>query len=1070
MRSQHAKVDVELAVYFLLAIPAAWTMVYAIILCFSMCKLSLPKFLNKNWVDMKFSRRSIIKGLCLAALSATSLTSLGVLPGLGKARSLRVHEVTMVLPDVIKIEIKEADLIHQGLGPAPNPPDFPANKWVVRNEKYALINGPNNNWYKYEDIRPTVFLNREVADNADGYGYIGDLRVTKVYRKTLPHDWGECRGDESTRTTKAVSMRHCLYLQLSGDLPQGAHKIVFPKGLCISPPSTLSDLEDFSFTFNDKTTRFAAIKSNQFGHALSDLMKYAYLAEWIPGYAEEGRVSFFFLIDWHIIDDKGKIVWSAGRRPALRVSPTDVEFHSAIDATDVRLTSTTQPIRNVTGYTISDPCVVSYEGPDLENDTVIRFENVMDVNRAPAVMNSVVNVAFSFKVKNVDNSGPKTFQPMSLDFGKEIETKFLNTSGAKEWLEGGIIYETNPSNNRAGTYVYGLDYSSFSPVKEGLYRIHVEGLGVSHPFHMDNAVWHHVAANMAAGEYHHRHAIPLDGRFGYSRPAGFSPTAQVIYQNLLPLYFSVEVGQPGTPVTNNGIVGKTNSPMHTGKTVNYVPGHHDAGDHDSRLGSHALCYYGLMDFYDQFPQAAAATKWNIPKMTELYPSDSRYAGTETLPDCMQQALFALHGYIHGVSELGEVSGGLNWSSSSGLTPSWLVNSGGPVATDNTVFVYGPDHVCGYIFSGLLAKMAICLQKSAGFESLAKYYGDLAKLCWDRAELVFDMGSDWSKSGSEAVLAARTKMYDTGGTVLPGGYKTVSDSLQPGAFEESFAHTQKIIDKHGLRLMNASLLYRMTGDIQYGNVITEVSFNNAVDYTRPHSWALYEYINCTYENTKPMKQAEYKKFMHEWCIANILSFMKGDIGFKSLKRTTTNGNFGADGTDWSLIAAPLVAMYVIRERDYPGGGEEYRKALEDGWHYGLGANLLGKSLTTGLGTDVVTVALHNDSAAMGVPVPKGMMLYGPGRRTMIMSLSFKPHSPLNYLTMNSSPSYTTDFEHYRSVYPTHFAWPRQEHFFESPGMIEMVEYVFGGSIGPQQWVASVLWAGGTKLSNQLFTED
>jgi endoglucanase len=145
-------------------------------------------------------------------------------------------------------------------------------------------------------------------------------------------------------------------------------------------------------------------------------------------------------------------------------------------------------------------------------------------------------------------------------------------------------------------------------------------------------------------------------------------------------------------------------------------------------------------------------------------------------------------------------------------------------------------------------------------------------------------------------------------------------------------------------------------------------------------------------------------------------------------------------------------------------------LEDGWHYGLGANLTGKSLTTGLGTDVVTVALHNDSAAMGVPVPKGIMLYGPCRRVMIMSLSFKGNSPLNYLTMNSSPSYTTDYEHYRSVQPTHFAWPRHEHFFESPGLIEMVEYVFGGNIGPQQWVASVLWAGGKNLTTKATHSD
>jgi hypothetical protein len=95
--------------------------------------------------------------------------------------------------------------------------------------------------------------------------------------------------------------------------------------------------------------------------------------------------------------------------------------------------------------------------------------------------------------------------------------------------------------------------------------------------------------------------------------------------------------------------------------------------------------------------------------------------------------------------------------------------------------------------------------------------------------------------------------------------------------------------------------------------------------------------------------------------------------------------------------------------------------------------------------------------MGVALPKGIMLYGPARRNGYSFLTFTGNSPLNYLTMNSRQSFTTDFEHFRRVDPTRFAWPRHEHFFESPSLIEMAEYVYGGNIGPQQWIASVLWA-------------
>ena len=115
--------------------------------------------------------------------------------------------------------------------------------------------------------------------------------------------------------------------------------------------------------------------------------------------------------------------------------------------------------------------------------------------------------------------------------------------------------------------------------------------------------------------------------------------------------------------------------------------------------------------------------------------------------------------------------------------------------------------------------------------------------------------------------------------------------------------------------------------------------------------------------------------------------------------------------------------------------------------------------TGLGTDTVKVALHNDSMAAGDPVPKGILVYGPCHRGAQSALATGSHSPQLWLTQGSNPVFVIDFESDRSIHPGINAWPQHEHFFESPGLIEMTEYVFGGCIGPQQYVASVLWAAG-----------
>jgi endoglucanase len=1004
---------------------------------------------------MKFDRRTILKSIAGLAGASSSLTVLDLPVAAASKSTVSVIEVTTVLPDLIRVELREPAVGHRGathVGPGAGT----AGSWVNWNGTWGLPIGPGNAWLKLEDIRNTVFLDRAIADDPQAYGLSGGRNIRAVYRKSIPWDWGECYGDKGIVTSKTVSMRHLLYLHLDGDLPPGEHRLTFPSKIVLSPDGAY-DIAPITFAFDDGSTRCAAIKCNQVGFAPRDNMKYAFLAEWVPGYGEEGQTNYSFVRGWHLIDESGSTAWSSPSPPELRVTPDAVEDGSAIDPNDVRLTSTTKPVRKLTGYTIGGPCIVSYEGPALAEGTIIRFENIHVASGAPSPLNCEQNLARNFAAASPGMDGPGTFLLMKLDAKTGAPTEPYTAKSGEEWSEGGTIYETNYPNNRAGTYVYGLDFSSFVPETSGTFRIKIPGLGVSHPFRIDNAVWHDVAAMMAAGEYSHRHAIDLDDRFGYPRPAGFSPKAQTIFRNLTPLHFSNEIGRPTSEVSSIAVTGKTSSPMHTSNTVEFAPGHHDAGDHDSRIGPHAVAYYGYMDFFEKFPEAAAATKFRMPSMTELYPGKEIYAGTEKLPDCLQQAMFAVHGYIEGISPDGEVCGGVNWSSFSSLVPSWLVVSGDDAPKGDTVFVYGPDHVCGYILAGLLAKLALCLKSSGQHSGLADYYEQLALKCWNRAELVFDNESSWSESSSDAVAAARTQMYDTGGTQMPGGYKTAADFLLPGSFEENFAYVQKYISRRGERLAASAILFRLTGDAVYERNLKAVKFHPGQNYTDNYAIALYEYASALTGQQRHDEVSDLVKTLEIWTDKNLLWSQRLQTGFKPVKRWTTNGNFGNDGTDWGLLATPLVALYVLKEALEPGSGVKVRNTMLDGWSYGLGANLTGKSLVTGLGSDSVAVALHNDSSAMGVALPKGIMLYGPARRNGYSFLTFTGNSPLNYLTMNSRQSFTTDFEHFRRVDPTRFAWPRHEHFFESPSLIEMAEYVYGGNIGPQQWIASVLWA-------------
>ena len=116
----------------------------------------------------------------------------------------------------------------------------------------------------------------------------------------MQYSAGEGFGASGGLTVKFGSMKHFLFLKLSGPLRQGGpYTVSFPPG---------TRLTSASFTFDDRTIRAIAIRGTQVGHRPGDVNKLAYLALWVPGSPNEGAINFagdYGLNSFNIVDIRG---------------------------------------------------------------------------------------------------------------------------------------------------------------------------------------------------------------------------------------------------------------------------------------------------------------------------------------------------------------------------------------------------------------------------------------------------------------------------------------------------------------------------------------------------------------------------------------------------------------------------------------------------------------------------------------------------------------------------------------------------------------------------------------------
>ena len=329
----------------------------------------------------------------------------------------------------------------------------------------------------------------------------------------------------------------------------------------------------------------------------------------------------------------------------------------------------------------------------------------------------------------------------------------------------------------------------------GIYHLAIAGIGVSDPIYIGSDAWDRAGKAMAAGEYHHRWGIALDGRYGYARPVAHKDgVTGPIYESDLPYYFS---GLGGGFASVSGVVQDNLGARPPWKRTTRVPyggSWADAGDWVTRIAGVAAAIY---QFCEMALLCGKPTNHNVPKVSEILDPEF-YAGTDQLPESVHQAIFGADTYRvcqykdGGTFPAGAVPSGLGMGSGTGTVsaPAHL--------SHDTNFCYAPDHPSTRAYCMAAAKISSTL-KHFGCDRQATVWLDSAVAAWNWCEHI--------RNGDAAVDA----YYND---VLHAEAKTGWSRQQ---FLTNIANMNQYADDP-YRTHAAACLWRATGDAQYQSII------------------------------------------------------------------------------------------------------------------------------------------------------------------------------------------------------------------------------------------------------------
>ncbi|PTM41472.1 glycoside hydrolase family 9 protein [Bosea sp. 124] len=898
----------------------------------------------------------LILGACILSSAARSAS----LP--------EVHEITIATPDTISIEIRDPPFKPGAIVPLSSPAGS-RGAWINQAGEWGLVVGRQRTHLRRADIAPETYLDRAVIDRAGDYGSIGQRKVVSVYRKSVPYDSGMWRGS-SGETALGASFKHYVYLKLDGPLAQGDHVIRWPG----------QQLPETRFSYNERQTRASAIRVNQNGYAPIDEGKIAYLSLWLPGAPDEGAVDYrrYGVKDFEILDADGSVAFSGN--VTLGRSPRDPEEGTGLPAGLIDYPSVGRPGLRPASVSRQNPVTFRAPSHGLKDNQLVALAGFTG---ALAKLNGTATIA------NVTAN----------------EFSLVDVEGRALAEVSGQIGTVAPINraNRSGTFVFRIDFSRWRPDREGNYRVHIPGLGVSDAFRVAEDVWSLAARTGVAGLYNHRSGIAIDGRFGYRRPIAFKPGPDFpIYQSKLPFVFSIESGFGSVPFSAGTSASWLEGPA---EAANLWGGYMDAGDWDRRI-QHIEVSYALMDMFEHAGARARSMPLGIPKSSEVL-SSTTYAGSDDLPDLLHEVIWNMDFYRRMQLPDGRVRGGIDSAEHPVLgEPSYLESQ--------LVFVYAPDHVSGFRYAAAAAKLARILS-GLGKADLAKLYADSAASAWRAAEIGYEAPDKFYADALEAARKTNT------GDVINWAAKK--------------ADIQAVAKTY--RVAAAASLYRLTDD-QALRQIFESAWAEGLDVVSQGDGA-WEYVNLPAGKANGQVQQSIKQ-----AFARSVDYIlapHSTATYMSLKNAYTPAGWGQGlAPDYNAFQL-LVRAHVVT------GNRLILQAMQFGSAHILGANQVGLSFTTGLGTRNVRHPLHEDHRAMGVDAPRGITLYGwaPQSMTSFDWLFGEEWAPLSDTAQRGGVPY-------KRVAPDRLALPFYEYLIEYPGVVVQQEYTIHQSIGP----SAALW--------------
>jgi endoglucanase len=934
------------------------------------------------------TRRTVLKGLAATLASGTSLNSVALSTAATPVTSeITVHEITMAAPDVVCVEVRDGAITHNGIVMQENTAkfdgfsDIPGIGWAAGIGPVNALhdNATTKPALRLADLPPQAYLNRVAADDALSYGKIGGKSVVSVYRKTVPYDSGHYRSEKGY--SRAVAMKHFLYLQLTGALAFGQHQITPPQG---SFPSVV-------FDFN-QDTRCIAIRNTQHGMRAADTLKLGYLSLWLPGAAQEGAVDFvktYGLKKFEVIDAAGQVQFTGDI--TLRLSPDQGEVGSGLKDGLMRYASLSKPPLKLVAVDYGTPARLTYEGDDPYTGDVL----------FPAHTG----------IGKLDNT-PVTVDAVDVG-GKTVTLKDVNLNGQPAYGGGGVLYASHQSN-RAGTFIFGLDYGAWVPAQPGSYRLRIPTLGVSDPFVISEASWFASAQKSIAALYAHRSGIEIDGRFGYKRPANFrrEKNGQVIYKSYFPIIFSTEGG--GSKGFNTGAI----DPWVTAEEIDLWGGYHDAGDWDRRVIPTYNVVCTMLDVYELLPEKVRNVSFGLPKSSEIL-DPKLYAGTDSLPDIVHEAIWAIDMWRRCQDETGAVHGGIESNGSPRfLEPSWFNRM--------VTYAYYPDHVSTFCHAAQSARLALTLA-DFGHDDLSKVFADSAVKAFDWASTIF------------LDQTARDTHFAKAREIL--GEADYGKGMD-------FAQKQAWV----FRLAAAGQLFRLTGENEkYGKLITSAWPFNVAGSIASGLWAYASASHAATDNK--VSAAIFQQFVGR-AGSFIVKYSEGTIAYRNLQFLGASlFGFGSQGTDGSDVALTLIRAHAVAERTNKVAARKFLEALQAGRQHNDGANQVGLSFMVGQGARWPQRPLHVDSESAAVDPPVGITIYG-WVQLFIGSGFVWGNSPINILPDWTPENIDHSFE--RRVEPYRLAMPIYEFLIEHPMVIASQEYTVQQTIIPAFLSSLYLW--------------